>query len=317
MIEDLSIKASRAIFAIKSRIKLGILPIKLAKIIFQCQIMPILLYGSEIWGPYTNHDYITWDKTKVEQVQTQFLKQVLGCNFQTSNLMARADTGTRPLLNAIIKRTTSYAKSFQYKNANLCYDAYEFEMNNSELPNFFKFTDNFNMDIRMLIEKSHSQIDKMCNENYNCYWNNHIRDSSKASAFIQFKTNIFLETYLKINYNRNHKKTITRFRLSNHSLMIEKGRHLKIERNERICYFCTGKIEDEENFFVNSPLYCSHRKNLEEKCIENCNRYAHLNDKQKFIFLMSNEDIVIIKALGRYLSDSTKIRDKIIEYFFT
>ena len=31
---------------------------------------------------------------------------------------------------------------------------------------------------------------------------------------------------------------VSRLRLSNHELMIEKGRHLKLDVNQRICPFC-------------------------------------------------------------------------------
>ena len=43
------------------------------------------------------------------------MKQILGCNFQTSNDMARADLGCRPLLLMIIKRYISYKKSLANK----------------------------------------------------------------------------------------------------------------------------------------------------------------------------------------------------------
>ena len=102
-VDDLSLKANRAIYAIKSKIKLSKLPMKLAIKIFKSQIIPILTYGSEVWGPYMNFDYLSWENSKIERTQTQFLKQVLGCNFQTSNNMVRADTGCRPLINMIIK----------------------------------------------------------------------------------------------------------------------------------------------------------------------------------------------------------------------
>ena len=49
-IDDLSVKASRAIFAIRSKLKLSQIPVKLAIKIFNAQIVPILLYGSEVWG---------------------------------------------------------------------------------------------------------------------------------------------------------------------------------------------------------------------------------------------------------------------------
>ena len=50
------------------------MPVKLALKIFKSQIVPILLYGSEVWGPYMNFDYQNWDQSKTEQIQVQFLK---------------------------------------------------------------------------------------------------------------------------------------------------------------------------------------------------------------------------------------------------
>ena len=56
-LNDLSIKANRAVFAIKNNMKISQLPLRLAKKIYQSQIAPILLYGSQIWGPYKGAVY--------------------------------------------------------------------------------------------------------------------------------------------------------------------------------------------------------------------------------------------------------------------
>ena len=138
-IDDLSIKANRAIFAIKSKIKFSKLPIRLAIKNFNSQIVPILLYGSEIWGPYMDYNFDTWDSTKIERIHTQSLKQVLGCNIQTSNNMIKAETGCRPLITHLIKILILYAKNVQQRTSNLCYDALIYETKNSESPNFIKF----------------------------------------------------------------------------------------------------------------------------------------------------------------------------------
>ena len=95
-IDDLSIKANRAIFALRGKIKLSKLPIKLATKIFNCQIAPILLYGSEVWGPYMAYRYETWGRSKIERVHKQLLKQLLSCNRTTSDEMIIAETGCRP-----------------------------------------------------------------------------------------------------------------------------------------------------------------------------------------------------------------------------
>ena len=317
MIEDLCIKANRAVFAIKNKVKLSQLPINLAIKIFKAQVIPILLYGSEVWGPYMNIDYAKWDNIKTERVQTQFLKQILGCNIQTSNNMIRADTGSRPLINMIIKRYISYTKSLESRKSSLCFDPFLFEKENSELPNFCKFIENFTLDINELIKKSKNEISKICEGNYDRFWFCKISESTKAASFKIFKINTVLEPYLTLSFSMKHKKAISRFRLSNHTLMIEKGRHLKIEKIKRTCYFCKEKVENEEHFLLNCPQYCPQRKILENVCTENCIRYRNLTEEQKFIFIMSNENEMIIKALGKFLTDSFNIREKMIMYFFS
>ena len=49
---DLSIKTKLAIFAVNSKIRLSLIPVKLAIKIFMTQLQPILLYGGEVWGTY-------------------------------------------------------------------------------------------------------------------------------------------------------------------------------------------------------------------------------------------------------------------------
>ena len=51
-VEDLSTRANRAIFALNNKIKISKLPVKLALKVFNMQIVPILLYGAEVWGPF-------------------------------------------------------------------------------------------------------------------------------------------------------------------------------------------------------------------------------------------------------------------------
>ena len=107
-IDDLTTKANRAIFALNNKIKISKLPIKLALKLFNAQILPILLYGAEVWGPCMDFDYPTWEKGKIERVHTQFLKRLLGCSIQTSNNMVRGEVGNRPLLIHVIKRVVAY-----------------------------------------------------------------------------------------------------------------------------------------------------------------------------------------------------------------
>ena len=109
-IANLATKANRAIFALNNKIKLSKLPARLALKIFQSQISPILLYGSEVWGPYICDDWESWEKSKIEQTHVQFLKRILGCNYKTSNIMTRWEVGRRPLMVEIIIEMLFYVK---------------------------------------------------------------------------------------------------------------------------------------------------------------------------------------------------------------
>ena len=77
-LKDLGSKATRALFAVNSRYKLHKLPVHIALELFDSLIVPIILYGCEIWSPYDDHNFLTWDKTDIEKVNTQFLKRLLG-----------------------------------------------------------------------------------------------------------------------------------------------------------------------------------------------------------------------------------------------
>ena len=87
-VEDLSIKATRVVYALNNKIKLLKLLTKLSLKLFTTLISPILLYGSEVWGPFIDLDFEGWDKSKIEQVHTQFINKIVGCNFKTSNIMS-------------------------------------------------------------------------------------------------------------------------------------------------------------------------------------------------------------------------------------
>ena len=178
-----------------------------------------------------------------------------------------------------------------------------FSTKHSEKPNFIKFIENFNLNIEDMVQNSKADLGKICNGTYDRFWGENISGSPKAISFNKYKTNIILESYLTQQFNLKYKIAISRFRLSNHQLMIEKGRHMKpkLERNERLCCLCKNEIENEEHFLLTCPLYSPQRKVLENPCMENCNRYDDLSKEQKFIFIMSNENVDILKILGNFI----------------
>ena len=312
-LEDLSLKANRAIYALNNKIKISKLPTKLALKVFNTQIKPILLYGCEVWGPYTKHDFQNWDKSKIEMTHVQFIKRVLGCNFHTSNIMTRGEVGSRPLLVDIIKRVISYIQNIKERQDSIAYSGYEFETGNYTEPNFQRYIEIFNfINVGDIYHESKEKVKKICLNYYDRLWWSEVAESPKAITYKIFKVNVSFEKYLSSVKNFKHKSALTRFRLSNHNLMIEKGRHSrpKIERNDRKCFICQNMVEDEYHFITKCPLYNNERIHLYRVLKDNSRYFETYTDEQKKFFIMSNENEKVMAEVAKFIFNGMKVREQ-------
>ena len=137
-----------------------------------------------MWGPLIDLDFEGWDKSKIEQVHTEFIKRILGCNFKTSNIMSRGELGVRPLLIDITKRTISFMQDIQKCKASLAFQAWKFESN---LPNFILFLTKFNINLNDIIEVNKYTFKKICHDSYDSLWRSCLHDSPKAISYVMFK----------------------------------------------------------------------------------------------------------------------------------
>ena len=86
-------------------------------------IKPIILYGSEIWGPLTNQTFPQWEQHPVEALHAELCKIILGVHRHTANNACRAELGQFPLIIKIQKRAikfyqhlkSSEPQSYHYK----------------------------------------------------------------------------------------------------------------------------------------------------------------------------------------------------------
>ena len=310
-INDLSIKTNRAIFALNNKVKLSKLPTRLALKIFQSQLAPILLYGCEVWGPYMDYDWVSWEKSKIEQVHVQFLKRILGCNFKTSNIMTRGEVGVRPLILEIMNRVINYTKSVKERKTSTVHSALNFEIHNTHSPNFTMFVSKIFPNLQEVESFSRMKTRKSLNDFYDRYWVSKLSESPKAITYASIKNTVFFEKYLFTIGNFKHKIALSRFRLSNHDLLIEKGRHMRprLERNDRKCFFCKDKIENEIHFLSECPLYEDERNTLFHSCRRNCTNFDLLTtNEQIFCFVMTNENPLVIRNLAKFIFQAFKVR---------
>ena len=87
------------------------------------------------------------------------------------------------------------------------------------------------------------------------------RDGCKLRMFAKLKTDIGMAKYLTHSQHIDSRIALTKIRLSNHDLMIEKGRHSIVNETERFYPFCMNIVESEEHFLQRcatfSPLHAT------------------------------------------------------------
>ena len=133
------------------------------------------------------------------------------------------------------------------------------------------------------------------NENFHINAFQQIRDpDNKLRTYSprNFPTEVGLEKYLLEVKNINSRQALTKFRLSNHTLNIERGRYTspKTPKEERYCPFCPSEVEDEVHFLLTCPTYQIPRKEmLKSVSLINPSSCEYSQNKQ-FLELMKTEN---------------------------
>ena len=125
----------------------------------------------------------------------------------------------------------------------------------------------------------------------------------KAEFLRQFKNQIRQEKYLSTVNDRNLRVILTKFKLSDHELNIEKGRHKNIKRQERLCPCCSLKkqIENETHFLLECPYYNKLRQGFMVNLISH-NFSADSPGPPKYAeLLFTSEDLSILIPLANFI----------------
>ena len=86
------------------------MPLNVAMKLFDACVMPILIYGLEIWGDMFDSDIEKWDSSDNEKAHLQFCKHILGVNRSTLDNMAHAELSRYPLTTDVQTRIIEFIK---------------------------------------------------------------------------------------------------------------------------------------------------------------------------------------------------------------
>ena len=282
---ELKKAALRALFSLKSSLGVNFnLDVKLTTQLFEIYIKPILLYCSEIWGLDGKFNEM---RDPIEQVHSKFCKILLGVSKNAVNKACRAELGRYLLQNDVIKANLAYwfriIKLEQSRLTKLAY--HESRKQKKSWAQNIKHTlfscgfgwtwENQNSldpaQSKQLIKKIHNRYKDMETQTFFAYIFNDERENktskNKLRTYRLVKSNYSLEQYLTSTENIKHRTYLTKLRISDHELEIERGRYKRpyVEANQRYCPFCPGEVEDEKHFLIKCPLYNKFRQNLSYK----------------------------------------------------
>ena len=290
--------------------------------LYESMIKPILTYASDFWGCLK---LPTQNKNPVEIMQMKVFKQILGVRKQTTNLGVLLELGKHTLDMDCIKFGIKNWERIKKGIANnILLDSYS-DASKEGLP-------------WLIGVKEHIEINNLGYLFANVYPNRHpfiykkvydvivtkfhqdalstiSNPEHKLRTYALFKVVIGREDYLKEIKNVEIRKQLTKFRISDHNLMIEKGRHRGIDKCLRFCPFCPNQVEDEIHFLVNCPAYNSLRKSLIDSLVDGNTNLHEIPDTEVFLTLMSKAQKEVanftLKAfeLRKYLVDKPKRTD--------
>ena len=115
-------------------------------------------------------------------------------------------------------------------------------------------------------------------------------------------------------YIKIHRIAINIFRLGNHKLRIETGRHTipKTPLNLRICYFChSNEVENEIHFLFSCQLYDSLRLNFFNDITDKYSLFNELDINAKVLFLFNSIDPFVCRSTAAFVFQAMSLRHEI------
>ncbi|MCU7801324.1 MAG: hypothetical protein KZQ70_14625 [gamma proteobacterium symbiont of Lucinoma myriamae] len=322
--KNLSLKASRALFSIKQGIFDNSIKPSAVLRIFDALIKPIALYNSEIWIGYKScYQKKTIDEmfdmsfkgfNDFDKIFTRFSKYVLGVHSKASNFAAFSELGQYPLIISVITSCINFwLHAVKSSDKSLLSEAYWEQYNSSGAKCMrISFVKNILTDLgfsHVWVNQGSFNISSvlLCiknklKERYLLYWQKYMKSdlrTDKLRTYKRFKTTFGLENYLEVILDRKQRKAMTAFRISAHTLKIERGRYLGKQVEDRLCNTC-NVVEDEIHLLCECSKYQASRNNM-YKIIYDDNVFMTRTNMENFTYIMTSKDNYILKAVGKFL----------------
>jgi hypothetical protein len=278
--------------------------------LFDSQILPILTYGSEVWGVMTNHN-------SIEAVHLYGIKRLLSVSAKTPNALIYAETGRYPLyINTYVKSIRYWFTILSMSEERLPAKAYKMLLNihhknkitwASSVCNilysygFGYVWENQGAGDRRLFLKIFKQRLIDCHLQG---WESDMRHKTRYEFYYSFKQNCHLSTAVFEIKNMVVRKMLIRFRMGVSPLRTHRNRFSKTNPQLQHCPFCENTFETEKHFL----LICFKYRNLRLQFIPI--KFFRRPSAFKVALLMASSHWTLSVAL--FIYKALKLRNEIL-----
>ena len=265
------IQAKRAFYALMNKIRALRLPVDLSIQLFDQLVMPIMLYGCEVWG-YS-------DINQVEILHRKFLKQILSVHTNTPSAMVHGETGTVPLDVIVSSRMVTYfarlCNGKQTKLSFILYKVLRKKHENGDSDFFSPWIDKVqsslcNLGMRDMwlnecmgfsVEYVKNAVKLRITDVHKQEWSDVIENSSSCSYYARIKHFHCLEKYL-LELNYKQRCIVSQFRCRSNYLPVHYTKYHNIDSQDICCPFCVDEGVDESHFLLHCPFFATERTAL-------------------------------------------------------
>ncbi len=295
--ETLSGAAGRALGAVIGKTRhLKELGFKCYEKLYRTGICPVLEYGSEIWG------YKIYKCS--ESIQERAIRYFLGLHRFTPIPALRGEVGWNSTQShRWINMVRFWNRLVEMDESRLTHKLFKWDLQ------FVQTGSNWSSELRAILTDINmvhifdtrsvcnlSDIKQKCYEYDSNKWVVDINQKPKLRTYVTFKNTLSTEAYVTSSMPKYQRSVYAKLRCGVLPIKIETGRYDSIDRENRICEFCTlGEVEDEMHFICNCTLYTTLRLKLFNTVMVEYGNFENLNVKDKFVYLMQNKQKLTAK----------------------
>jgi hypothetical protein len=298
-------QAKKAMYLLKIRVRHLNLPLDCQLLLFDQTVLPILTYGAEIWG-FSNLDMM-------EKIHTDFLKYIFNVKRSTPHYMLYGELGRQPITGIIRQRIIMYwaklVSDKQHKISVIMYNLLFSDSNNEY--DWLKYVktslDNLGLNYLWLTQSVSNTnwlkttIKQRISDQFYQNWHSSVSNSPKSLFYRIVKHNLNLENYLVLLPKRLS-IPITKLRLGNHQLPIEKGRWENRSREERKCTHCyQNELGDEYHYLFICPFFADTRKKYIKP------KYLLRPNTLRVHELFNSKSLPVLRNLSNFITNIFKI----------